>query len=64
MSKTKRKRTKEANLAPSETTEELTARLRAYAERTREQAMRRLTVPFPKDVTVPAGPLRTVRRRG
>lgn len=64
MSKTKRKRAKEANLPPSETTEELVARLRAYAERTREQAMRRLTVPAPEHVTVLAGPLRKMRRRG
>lgn len=64
MGKTKRKKAKTPDLPPSETTEELTARLRAYAERTREQAMRQPTVPFPEDVTVLAGPLRKVRRRG
>ncbi|MHB9835129.1 hypothetical protein Q8F57_009850 [Paraburkholderia terrae] len=64
MGKTKRKKAKAADIPPSETTEELTARLRAYAERTREQAMRQSTVPFPEGVTVLAGPLRKVRRRG
>jgi hypothetical protein len=64
MNKTKRKKAKATNLPPSETTEELIARLRAYADRTREQAMRKPIVPFPEDVTVLAGPLRKVRRRG
>jgi len=64
MRKTKRKKAKAANLPQAETREELIARLRAYGERAREQAMRQSTVPFPEDVTVLAGPLRKVRRRG
>lgn len=64
MSKTKRKKAKADNLPPFETTEELIARLRAYAKRTREQATRQRTVPFPEDVTILAGPLRKARTRG
>ncbi|MHB9833267.1 hypothetical protein Q8F57_000350 [Paraburkholderia terrae] len=64
MNKLKRKKTRVANDLPAETSEELRARLREFAVLTREQALRQSTVPFPEDVTVLAGPLRKVRRRG
>lgn len=62
MSKGKRK-SRVDNLPPSETSEELTTRLRAFAERTRKSATALRTVPFPENVTVLAGPLRRVRRQ-
>jgi hypothetical protein len=63
MNKAKRKRARAANDPPVETTEALRARLRAFAELTREQAMRQVAASHPEDVTVLAGPLRRVRRR-
>ncbi len=53
-------RHKRPALPPAETSEQLRARLRAFALATREQAMKRRTVPFPEHVTVLAGPLRRV----
>lgn len=64
MNKASRKKARTANDPPAETSEELRARLRAFAELTREHAMRQSAVPFPEGVTVLAGPLRKVRRRG
>ena len=64
MNRANRKKVRAANDPPAETSEVLRARLRAFAELTREHAMRQSTVPFPEDVAVLAGPLRKVRRRG
>jgi len=52
-----------ANDPPVETTEELRARLRAFAEFTREQAVRQVAASVPDDVAVLAGPLRRGRRQ-
>ncbi|SOE51500.1 hypothetical protein SAMN05446635_0381 [Burkholderia sp. OK233] len=51
---------KQPVLPPVETSEQLKARLRAFALATREEAMKPRTVPFPEHVTVLAGPLRRV----
>ncbi len=64
MNGAKREKARVVNDLPAETSEQLRARLRAFALLTREQAMRQSTIPFPEDVTVLAGPLRKVRRRG
>jgi hypothetical protein len=64
MNRANRKKARAANDPPAETSEELRARLRAFGELTRERAMRKSTVPFPEGVTVLAGPLRKVRKRG
>jgi hypothetical protein len=64
MNRVKRKKARTANDPPAETSEELRARLRAFAELTREHAMLQSTVSFPEGVTVLAWPLRKVRRRG
>lgn len=55
--KVKRKKTRHA-LPPTETSEQLRARLRTFAILTRAEATRARTVPFPENVTVLAGPLR------
>ncbi len=52
---TKRKR---LALPPTETSEQLRARLRHFAMLTRAEATRSSDVPFPEHVTVLAGPLR------
>jgi hypothetical protein len=57
---TQRKRTA---LPPVETSEQLRARLRAFALATREDAMKPRKAPFPEHVTVLAGPLRRVHAR-
>jgi hypothetical protein len=64
MNRAKRRNLRAANDPPAETSEELRERLPVFAELTGEHAMRRATVPFPEGVTVLAGPLREVRRRG
>lgn len=64
MNRANRNEARAANDPPAETSEALRARLRAFARLTRKQAMRQSTVPFPEGVTVLAGPLRKVRRRG
>ncbi|CAB3798078.1 hypothetical protein [Paraburkholderia caffeinilytica] len=51
-------RRKQPALRPVETSEQLGARLRAFALATREQAMKPRKVPFPEHVMVLAGPLR------
>jgi hypothetical protein len=43
---------------PSETPEQLRARLRLFVQRTRGQATRPSSIAFPEHVTVLAGPLR------
>ena len=63
MNKAKRKRARAASDPPVKTTEDLRARLRAFAELTREQAVRQVAASDPEDVTVLAAPLRRVRRR-
>ncbi len=45
-------------LPPTETSEQLRARLRHFAVLTRSEATRSSDVPFPEHVTVLAGPLR------
>ncbi|MCO4875600.1 hypothetical protein VOI32_00970 [Paraburkholderia caribensis] len=64
MNRAKREKAQVTNDSLAETSEELRARLRAFAILTREQAMRQSTVAFPEDVSVLAGPLQKVRRRG
>ncbi|SKC81669.1 hypothetical protein SAMN05445504_3157 [Burkholderia sp. CF099] len=49
---------KPARVFPDETSEELLARLRAFALATRDEALRRAKIPFPEGVTILAGPLR------
>jgi hypothetical protein len=48
MNEAKRRRARAANDPPVETTEELRARLRAFAEFTREQALRQVRSAFLK----------------
>jgi hypothetical protein len=57
------KRKGRAPLPPDETSEQLQARLRAYALATRAGAMEPTTVSFPEHVTVLAGPLKKRFRR-
>lgn len=64
MNRANQKKARATHDSPAETSEELRARLRAFAELTRKHAMRQSTVPFPECVTVLAGPLRKVQRRG
>lgn len=49
---------KPARVFQDETSEALRARLRAFALATRDEALRRATIPVPEQVTVLAGPLR------
>lgn len=56
-------RRKRPALPPVETSEQLRARLRAFALATREDAMKPRKVPFPEHVTVLAGPLKRVHAR-
>ena len=62
MSKAKRKKGRNADLPPRETTEAMRTRLRAFAELTRERTARLVDARIPEDVTVLAGPLRKIRR--
>jgi hypothetical protein len=59
----KAKQRRRDSLPPAETSEQLRARLRAFALATREEAMRPVNVPFPDHVTVLGGPLRRSRPR-
>ncbi|WP_109484050.1 hypothetical protein [Paraburkholderia sp. C35] len=61
MTKANRRKRRRESLPPYESSEQLQARLWAFAMATREQAMRPRTVAFPDHVTVLAGPLRRVR---
>lgn len=50
---------KPARVDPGETSEELRARLRAFALATRDEALRRAKIPVPPEhISVLAGPLR------
>jgi hypothetical protein len=56
-------RRKRPALPPTETSEQLRARLQAFALATREEAMKPRQVPFPEHVAVLAGPIRRNRRQ-
>ncbi|SOE64650.1 hypothetical protein SAMN05446935_2503 [Burkholderia sp. YR290] len=49
---------KPARVDPGETSEELVARLRAFALATRDEALRRAKIAVPEHISVLAGPLR------
>ena len=51
-------RRKRPALPPAEPSEQLRARLQAFALATRDEAMKPRRLPFPEHVTVLAGPMR------
>ncbi|SOE87403.1 hypothetical protein SAMN05446935_8027 [Burkholderia sp. YR290] len=60
MTKANRRKRRRASLPPYESSEQLEARLRAYALATREWAIEAAKIPFPENISVLAGPLRRV----
>ena len=61
MTRANRRKRRRQSLPPYESSEQLRARLKAFALATRERAINAARVPFPDNITVLAGPLGRVR---
>jgi hypothetical protein len=61
VTKTTARKRRSASLSQYESSEQLRARVRAFALATRQEAMKSRTIPFPEHVSVLAGPLRRAR---
>jgi hypothetical protein len=63
MTRANRRKRRRQSLPPYESSEQMEARVKAFALATREWAINAAKIPFPDDITVLAGPLGRVRTK-
>ena len=61
MTKANRRKRRRQSMPPYESSEQIEARMKAFALRTREWTINVARIPFPDHITVLAGPIRRVR---